>query len=71
MRSAAGAPANSAIAERKPDRAFGFPEGVAAGLNPLVLRSNIRLVSALIMLARSRGPSPASMSKAVSCIRRR
>ena len=47
MRSAAGAPANSAIAERKPDRAFGFPEGVAAGLNPLVLRSNIRLVSAL------------------------
>jgi hypothetical protein len=30
MRSAGGAPA---ISERKPDPAFGFPEGVAAGLN--------------------------------------
>jgi hypothetical protein len=48
MRSAGAAPANSAVAERKPDRAFGFPEGVAAGLDPLALRSNIRLVSALI-----------------------
>jgi hypothetical protein len=33
MRSAGGAPANSAISERKLDPAFGFPEGVAAGLN--------------------------------------
>jgi hypothetical protein len=34
MRLAGGAHANSAIAERKPDSAFGFPEGVTAGLNP-------------------------------------
>ena len=35
MRLAGGAHANSAIAERKPDPAFGFPERVTAGLNPL------------------------------------
>ena len=57
MRLAGGAPANSAIAERKPDRAFGFSEGVAAGLNPLVASSALSIC--------------ASMSKAVSCIRRR
>lgn len=50
MRLAGRAPAKAAIAERKPDPSFGFPEGVTAGLSPLVLRSNIRLVSALIML---------------------
>ena len=34
MRLAAGAPANSAIAERKPDRAFGFSGRGCGGFEP-------------------------------------
>jgi adenylate cyclase len=51
MRLAGSVPAKAAIAGRTSDPLFGLPEGVMAGLSPPVLRSKIRLFSALIMLA--------------------
>ena len=51
MRLAGSAPAKAAIVGRTSEPLSGLPEGVTAGLSPQVLRSRIRLFSALIMLA--------------------